>query len=226
MTNSYSTGQGSAVENPSAWRRYGRWLLLVGTPLLLGGVLWFHPHGGDGLYDALTPVVDTWLLVHYLLLPLFGLLGVCLYLLLRGYTGPIATIGRIGVAVYLVFYIAFEAIAGIATGLLIREAQALPPEQQEGVAEAIQVVSAEPIAALALTGTVGAIVAVVAIAILLRRSGAPLVPVALLAGVPITVVGHGGGQVDVFGMILFGIGVVWLELSWRRTDEQRSAQAT
>lgn len=208
---------------PSAPGRLGRRLLLSGTPLLLGAALLFHPHGGgDDLYGALAPVVDTWLLLHVLLLPLFGLLGVCLYVLSRGYSRPVAATARIGIAVYLVSYVAFEAIAGIATGLLVREARTLPPAQREGVAAAVGAIS-EPIVALALVGTLGAVVAVASIAVLLRRSGAPLGAVVLLGGVPLTVFAHGGTPVDALGMALFLAGVVWLEFGWRGADGRRAA---
>ncbi|MFP8953305.1 hypothetical protein ACLI4Z_10080 [Natrialbaceae archaeon A-arb3/5] len=211
---------------PSSGWLLARWAILVATPVLLGAVLWVHPHAGEDLYGSLAPVADRWYLVHVLLLPLFGLLGVCLYLLLDGYSGPVATVGRIGTAVYLVCYVAFEAIAGLATGILIREAQTLPPEQQEGVAEAVQSMVADPIVGTtALVGSAGTVVAVLSIAVLYRRSGAPLAPLALLVGVPITVVAHGGGLGDVFGTALFLISVVWLELGWKRADRQRTAQA-
>ncbi|MEY7849193.1 hypothetical protein AB7C87_08340 [Natrarchaeobius sp. A-rgal3] len=207
-------------------RLLGRWLVLLATPVALGAVLWVHPHGGENLYESLSPVADTWYFIHVLLLPLFGLLGISLYVLLNGYDGPVATIGRIGTAIYLVFYLGFEAIAGIATGILIRETQTLPAEQREVVAEAVQTMVADPIVgAAALIGTVGSTVAVVAIGVCYRRAGAPLVPLLGLVGVPLTAVAHGGGLGDVIGMALFLASVVWLEFGWRRVDDRPSPQA-
>ena len=105
-----------------------RGLILLGTPIALGAVLAVHPHGGADIYESLAPVVDTWLAVHLLLLPLFGLLGVALYVMLADSESVAATVGRIGVAVYLMAYLAFGAVAGIANGLLIRAAPGLPAE--------------------------------------------------------------------------------------------------
>lgn len=190
-----------------------RWLLLVGTPLALAIALWFHPTGGTDLYGSLAPVAGTWIPLHFLLLGLFGLLGVCLYVLLDGYSSRVAAVGRIGVATYLVCYIAFEAIAGIATGLLVRGADSLPPAQQDGVATALQA-TIEPALLLALVGTVGAIVAVTALATELRDEGAPAAPVALLAGLPVAVFAHGGAKLDAVAMGAFLVGVVWLEVGW------------
>ncbi|WP_343161658.1 hypothetical protein [Natrialba sp. INN-245] len=207
-------------------RLLGRWLVLLVTPVALGAVLWIHPHGGENMYESLAPVADTWYYIHVVLLPLFGLLGISLYVLLNGYSGPVATIGRIGAAIYLVFYLGFEAIAGIATGILIRETQTLPAEQQDGVATAVDAMVTDPIVGgAALIGTAGSLVAVVAIGICYRRSGAPLVPLFGLVGVPITAVAHGGGIADVFGMALFLASVVWLEFGWRRIDERPTPQA-
>lgn len=204
----------------SASASIGRTLLLVGTPLALAVALWFHPTGGMELYDSLAPVADTWLPLHVLLLPLFGLLGVSLYVLLEGYASTVATVGRIGVATYLVCYVAFEAIAGIATGLLVHGARSLPPAQQEGVAAALQA-TIEPALVLALVGTLGAIVAVAALATELRADGAPASAVALLAALPVAVFAHGGARLDALAMVAFAIGVVWLEVGWKHAERSK-----
>ncbi|WP_126663013.1 hypothetical protein [Haloterrigena salifodinae] len=218
-TESKSRETARSIRDP---RVVGRGLLLVGAPFLLAVVLWFHPSAGDEPFAALSPVVDTWFLVHALLLPLFGLLGIGLYVLLREYRGTVATVGRVGVAVYLVCYLAFEAIAGIATAVLIRESGDLAADQREGVAAVVDVVLTEPIdgvaGLLAVVGTVGNLVAVLAIAVLLRRSGAPLVPVVLLAGSPIGLVAHGATPGATTGILAFCFGVAWLEFRWRLAD--------
>lgn len=199
-----------------------RTLLLVTTPLALAVALWSHPTGGVALYDSLAPVVGTWLPLHFLLLVLFGLLGVCLYVLLEDFSSTVATVGRLGVATYLVFYVAFEAIAGIATGLVVHGARSLPPAQQDGVAQALQA-TLEPALVLALVGTVGAIVAVAALATEYRKEGAPATPVALLGGLPIAVFAHGGTQLDALAMLAFLGGVVWLETDLWGGDPRRSS---
>ncbi|ELZ11676.1 hypothetical protein C479_06462 [Halovivax asiaticus JCM 14624] len=206
-------------------RLVGRGLLLVGAPLLLAIVLWFHPSAGHEPFATLSPVVDTWFLVHALLLPLFGVLGIGLYVLLSDYHGTVATIGRIGVAVYLVCYLAFEAIAGIATAVLIRESSGLAADQREGVETVVDIVLSDPVdgvaGVLAFVGTVGNLVAVLAIAVLLRRSGAPLVPVVLLAGLPIGLVAHGSTPGATISISAFCLGVAWIEFEWRLSESQQ-----
>jgi hypothetical protein len=193
----------------------GRWLLLAGTPAALGAVLWAHPHGGA--YETVATAADAWLAVHLLLLPLFALLGAVVYVLLAGFSGRTATIGRLGVAVYVVFYTAFEAIAGIATGLVVRGTGSLSGTERAGAVAAYDAIVTSPVVGvLALLGVAGMLVAVAALALELRRAGAPILPVASLAGVPIAIVGHGGTPIDAVGMGVFLIGVVWLEFGWRR----------
>jgi len=200
-----------------------RTLLLVGTPLALAVALWFHPAGGLDLYASLASVADTWLPLHFLLLGLFGLLGGCLYVLLEEYASTVATVGRIGVATYLVFYVAFEAIAGIATGLFVQGAASLPPAQQEGVATALEA-TIGPALVLALVGTTGAIVAVAALATELRADGAPATPVALLAGLPVAVFAHGGARLDALAMAAFTVGILWLEFGRQNVEAARPAR--
>lgn len=192
MTSEYPNESGGRTAIPVSLRRFGRVLLFIGTALLLAIIFWFHPHAHGNVADTLMPVIDTWLTLHLALLPLLGSLGVCFAVLLSGYTGLIVTVGRIGTVVYLVGYITFEAIVGIATGILLREAGTLPPNQQEGVGVAIQAFFDAPVTGIVplvtLIGILGAVVSVASIATLLRRSGAPLLPIACLGGVPVALV--------------------------------------
>lgn len=222
MTSNHSEAVAGSTEDASTRGRLGRWSLLMGTPILLGALFLIHPDGSSGL-EGLLPVGDTWLAIHFAMLPLLGLLGVSLYVLLNVYSGRVATIGRAGVAIYMTFYVPFEAIAGITTGLLTHEARTLPQEQQEGIAAGIDAL-VTPSLTLGIIGTIGAVIAVVAVGILLRRSGAPLLPVVLLGGMPLATLFHGGTPLDAVGLGLFLVGVAWLELGWRADNEQSSTQ--
>lgn len=203
-----------------------RRLVLFGTPIVTAGVLSFHLFETftDGVYSHVSHDVGTWLTVHLLFLPLLGLLGVGLYLLLRGYEGVTATIGRAGIAAFATFYIAMEAIAGIAVGVLVREGQALPAAQRTGVATVVEALFYDPVVGggsvslFAVLGVLGYLVAVVAIAIVLHREGAPRLPLVLLVGSFIAIFGH-AGPTGVLGMVLFFVAVVWLELRWTPTTE-------
>lgn len=198
----------AAADATPRWRL----ALLLGTSVLLGVLFLVHPDGSGGL-DSLLPVADLWLSLHVAMLPLLGLLGVSFYVLLAEHDGTLATVGRVGVAVYATFYVAFEAIAGVASGLLATGAGPLAPAQQAGVATAYEQFLV-PSVTLGLIGSLGAIVAVVAAGVCLRRAGAPVVPVVLLGGAPLATVFHGGTPLDAFGMAAYLVGVAWLELGY------------
>lgn len=204
----FDTAEPSLVEN--LWR----WLLLVGTPVLLGALFLIHPDGSSGL-ETLLPVAQTWLLLHVVMLPVLGLLGMSFYVLLDDFQGPVATAGRLGIAIYMTFYIPFEAIAGVTTGILTHEAATVSSDQQEGITVAIDALEM-PSVMLGIAGTIGAVIAVISIGILLRRARAPLVPVLFLGGAPLATLFHGGTPIDAFAMGVFLVGIVWLELRWRR----------
>mgnify|MGYP000170990220 FL=1 len=194
----------------------GRRLLLFGAPILLGALFLIHPDGSGGL-DALVSVADTWLFIHLAMLPLLGLLGASLYVLLEGYAGPVATVGRVGAGVYATFYVAFEAIAGVATGVVVHGAHAHPAGHRAGLAGAIDALVV-PSVAIGAIGTLGALVAVVAAGVCLRRAGAPIAPVVLLGGLPLATLFHGGTPLDAVAIAAFLVGVAWLELGWAPTD--------
>ncbi len=81
---------------------------------------------------------------------------------------------RLGVGVFLVFFSAYDAVAGIGTGLAMRSARDLTAVQQEGVFEVVKSWPAvgAPFA-LSIVGTLGWVAAVGALALAARRQGAP-----------------------------------------------------
>lgn len=219
MTSEYSPDPSNGPPALTLPHPFLRRAILLGTPILLAGLFLLHPDGSGG-HEGLSSVADLWLSLHVAMLPLLGLLGVSLYLLLDGYAGRIAAIGRVGVVAYTTFYVAFEAIAGVATGLIVGASTGLPATQQTGIAAAVDALVV-PSVTIGLVGSAGALVAVVAAGTLLRRSGAPLVPVVLLGGAPIATVFHGGLPLDAIATSAYLVSVAWLELRWRATDERR-----
>lgn len=213
MTTRPSTTHTDDTGRSSAVRRGVRWLVLVGTPVALAAVALVHPHAGEHAYGNVRPVADAWFRVHLLLLALYGSLGVGLYLLLVRYRGRVATIGRVGVAVYLVTHTAYESVVGIGTGVVLRGARGSVVDDSAGVEAAVSAIFGSPtVVALALVGAVGCLVAVVAIAVLSRRAGASTPPLALLLAAPVGLVAH-SGLAGALSMLLFGVGVAWLELA-------------
>lgn len=195
-----------------------RRLILVGVPLALAVVMWIHPHSGEEVYANLAPVADTFLAAHLAAYVLFGGLAVGLTLLASGYPDGVATIARAGIAVYAAFYLGMVAVLGVGTGLLVRYGRGLPADQRAGVAEAVGALHADPLLfGAGVVGVVGYLVAVVAIAVVLRRRGAPTVPLALLIGSVVAIGGH-SGIAGVAGMVLFAVAAAWLEFGWTPSE--------
>jgi hypothetical protein len=203
-----------------------RCLILIGTPLLTGILLLFHPRpnpaemglteplGGMDVYTLLAPVADRFLIVHVLFAPALALLGLSVMLLLNGERGTAATISRVSAFVFAVSYIMYETIVGTATGLLIRGAAALSPDEQAVVGDAVFRNYGDPIlgdgpSVLFLVASLSWPLAVIVAAFALRRSGKPLLPCILL-GLSFMFTSHASPQ-GPLGMLLFLLAVLGLE---------------
>ena len=90
-------------------------------------------------------------------------------------------VSRWAIGVFAVFFSAYEAAAGIATGFALRNAQGLPAVAQQAIHEAvIDMPGLSLIFGLSIVGIGAWVVALIAAAIALRRAGAPLGPFILL----------------------------------------------
>jgi lysylphosphatidylglycerol synthetase-like protein (DUF2156 family) len=63
--------------------------------LALAVVLWWHPAGGENVYEGVRDDVDAWLFVHTAFLLATPLLGIAAFLLLRGLSSRAATVSRL-----------------------------------------------------------------------------------------------------------------------------------
>ena len=106
-----------------------RRLVLLGTPLALAVLEIFHPERptsrrGRGA-GAVVHVVP-----HH---PgsLIGFIALAVYLLTEGLEGRAVMVSRWAIGVFAVFFSAYDAAAGIATGYALRNAQGLPAGAQE-----------------------------------------------------------------------------------------------
>jgi hypothetical protein len=153
--------------------------IVLAVPLLaLAVVLWWHPPGGEDVFEGVSPDVNAWLTVHTVTLLMFPVLGIAAFALLRGVESLAATVSRIAVVLFLVFYTAYEVTVGVGTGLLVDYANDLPAAEQAVVADAIQDynrnwIVAEPASISLIVGFLGWVVAMFAAAYALRRAGAP-----------------------------------------------------
>jgi hypothetical protein len=109
---------------------FARRLFLVGTPLALAVVLWFHPPGGENVYEGVRDDVGAWLFVHTAFLLFTPLIAIAAYLLLGGLKSRAATVSRLALTFFLVFYTAWEVTVGVGTGILVDYANGLPAAEQ------------------------------------------------------------------------------------------------
>jgi hypothetical protein len=185
---------------------------MLGAPLALAILEIFHPQPG-GVGESVEQ--GGWFMwFHIIQVPLIGLIALAVYLLTEGLEGRAVMVSRWAVGVFAVFFSAYDAAAGIATGYALRNAQGLPAGAQEAVYEAVKdMPGLSLIFGLSIVGTGGWVVALIAAATALRRAGASRGPFVLLilAGVLLM-----GGHPFPAGTLAFGcffLATAWLELA-------------
>ena len=180
--------------------------LLVATPLTLAVLLLFHPVGGERVYEGIRDDATRWIVVHSGMAVLAGLMAAAAFTLLRGLHGRAATISRLALAPFVVFFIAWESTLGIGTGILVKYANSLPAGERAPVANAIQDYFTNPIignfSVFATIGNIAWIIAMIAAALAFRRAGATRT-VTLLIGSSSLFVLHDAGPVGALGLTCF-----------------------
>jgi hypothetical protein len=184
------------LERQVALRR----LVLLGTPLALAILEIFHPKPSTA-----SEAVDQgeWFMwFHIIQVPLIGLIALAVYLLTEGLQGQAVSVSRWAIAVFAVFFSAYDAAAGIGTGYVLNEAQGLTAEEQENVWQLVKDLPELSLPfGLSIVGTGAWVVALIAAARALRNAGASKGPYVLLimAGVFLL-----GGHPFPFGTLAFG----------------------
>ena len=159
--------------------------LVVGAPLLLAILELFHPHP----HDLFRLDLRAWMAVHYLQIMLFPLAALALMRLVRGRSGFAAGLCRVAAFVFGVTWIAFDSVAGVATGILLQAAHA--SGSSEAWRAPVTTIWAHPIVGggatpdsapplLAVAGSLAWGIGSLAAAYTLRRAGSSWIPVGLL----------------------------------------------
>lgn len=196
-----------------------RRVFLVATPLALAIVLWFHPPGGDDIYESLRDDVGAWLFVHFTFLLFTPLLAIATFLLLNGLESRAATVSRVALVFFLVFYTAYEVTVGVGTAVLVDYANGLPAAEQAAVAGAIQdlngsAILGDPMSVALFLGLVGWVVAMIAAAVALRRAGAGW-PATVLVGIAALFAVH-PPPVGPVALACYAAAAVLVERAWAR----------
>ena len=203
-----------------------RRLILIGTPILTGILLLFHPlpespemastelpHGLI-LYESMAPIADGFLIVHLLFPVALALLGLSVILLVDGVRGIAANLSRVSAFVFVLSYIMYETIIGTVTALLIRSAASLPPAEQAIIGDAVYRNFTDPIlgdlpSVLSVTAWLSWFFAVTLAAFALRRSGKPL-GACILLGISFVFISH-ASMLGPLGMLFFLFAVIGVE---------------
>ncbi|HEY5787630.1 MAG TPA: hypothetical protein VIT65_22920 [Microlunatus sp.] len=150
-----------------------RLVLLLLPPLLLAGLETVHPQP-EPTVQAMLEVATWFAIFHAIQLVLIGLVGLSV-LLLADTFGPTNTWAtRVGLGLFLVFFSAYDTLAGIGTGLAMWKARNLSATQQDGVLAVVQDWPGlgAPFA-LSILGTAGWVIAVGALALTAYRQRTP-----------------------------------------------------
>jgi hypothetical protein len=176
----------SEVDAPPAnrTRLHPGWLVVLAAPLLWVVVAILHPDDTGKLYEGISDEANRWIFVHAAQLFLTPFLAAGVWMLLLGIHSVAANVARAVLAIWMVFFSAFDAAAGIATGVMTRHANSLGGEERAGVAAAVDFLFHDSQLAggeFSVLGNIGQgswIVLVIVTAVALYRAGAPRVLVA------------------------------------------------
>jgi hypothetical protein len=147
--------------------------------------------------------VSTWFAIfHAIQLVLIGLVAVSVLLLADSFGCATAWATRLGVGLFLIFFSAYDTLAGIGTGLAMRSARTLSAPQQGGVFLVVKDWPGLALPfALSILGTGGWVIAVGSLALAARRQAAPRREWVVLALAAIFLL---GGHPFPWGTLAFG----------------------
>ena len=193
-------------------------LLVPATAIVLAAVLLLHPQFDGGVYEGLSDQVGRWIGVHIALAVGAGVMAMAAYTLIDGLPGPAASVSRVALTVFPIFFIAWEATLGIGTGLMVDQANGLAAADRGPTADAIQGYFDSPVLlGLSAVGNGAWIVAMIAAALAFRRAGASGTVVALV-GLSSLFVLHDAGPIGAIGLAFFATASV---LVWRNVGTFR-----
>ena len=178
---------------------FPRRLLLLGTPLVLVPLMVLHQ-----LIDQFEQP-GAFLALHLILLPLFALMGAAIWALLEGVGGAAARAARVAAFVFLVGYVALDAISGIAASALLASGAPWSTEAAQAL------FTYGPVALPTVVAVLAWRLSVVLAAWALYLAGRPLAPLVLLVATATWLNQNHGG---VRGVVVFGgfaLAAAWLE---------------
>lgn len=192
--------------------------VLFGAPLgyiVLGLV---HPMDDLEVGDA----AGFYIVLHLVQPILIGLMACALWLLVDGLESRAATVVRYALIPYVITYAVFDAVAGIAIGAVVHQANKLSAADQAAVQRMFDGPDNDLLFyALYIGAGLAWLIPAVAAAIAIRHLVPGWITAAMVIGAIIFAVGHPFPPGPI-GMTLYLVGILWFEL---RAREQPASEA-
>ena len=161
------------AEQPASRLGPGEWVLVLTPPLALAALEVFHPQPEQSV-SALLDVATWFTVFHVVQLALIGLVGLSVRLLTRVVGGVHTWSLRLGLGLFLVFFSAYDTLAGIGTGLAMHSARGVSAAEAQSVFAVVEDwPGLSPVFALSILGTGGWVLSVGAVALAARRRHLP-----------------------------------------------------
>jgi hypothetical protein len=185
--------------------------ILFGGPLgyiVLGLV---HPFDDLEVGDA----ADFYIFLHLVQPFLIALVALGLWLLVEGLESTAATVVRYSLVAYLIVYSMFDAVAGVATGLIVQEANGMSAADQVVVQRMMDGIGEHGVlVALWIGAGVSWLIPAVSASLAVSERVPRWVTAMMVVGAVLFAVGHPVPPGPI-GMALFLVGILWLELRGR-----------
>jgi hypothetical protein len=140
--------------------------VVFAVPLLVALLNLAHPIVRAPVYDGIFLNLEWWITLHLLNLAGFPLLGLAAYLLIKDCKNAAAMVAKIGIAVFVPVYAAFDALAGVGTGTLVREVSCLSPDQSTSFRPTVDAFwNSPPLATTAAVGSIAWAIAMLSTAV-------------------------------------------------------------
>jgi len=134
--------------------------IVFGGPSLVGLVNLAHPLIRPPIFRAVTQHLPWWTTLHLLNLLLFPILGLAAYLLIKDVQGIAALLSKIAIVIFIPVYVAFDALAGVGTGILVGQGRAFSPANLPAIESLIDSYWTSPVISLiAATGSIAWVIA-------------------------------------------------------------------
>ena len=108
------------------------WIVPPMALLVWAAIALLHPDpdAADGIYAGLHDEVGRWLFVHITQLVLAPFVAFALWTILRGINSIAATMSRTAMVIWLVSFSVYDSLAGVGTGVLVKQAASTAGEER------------------------------------------------------------------------------------------------